>query len=278
MYLFADLFLIRIQSGNKLLYLRFITFMKFEFHPLSSTPRLWPFLILFWKFWMCSLVFCYSVSGLEKIQYTYLYLSLLRNSNFTATRDYEYFFFFSNRFEIIRWFFFIPLRSGNKLVYLHFITPRVHINISKFFSSIFAGGFFYSWENFSISLSITITKFEFHPVFFRPEIMNLPNSFLTALNVFAVFFWFLFVPTPGWNGCKQVSMSPFSDLYEIWISPLISWPEIMNPSNSFLTVFECKYSLMFLLFVSELENKLVYLHFIAFTESEFQSFSFDPRL
>ena len=82
----------------------------------------------------------------------------------------------------------------------------------------------------SLQLSI-LTGVEFH---FPPPptyIIITSDSFLTVLRVFTDFFSCV-------SRLKKVSIPSFYHFYGIWISPLISRPEIMNLSSSFLTVLE----------------------------------------
>ncbi len=97
--------------------------------------------------------------------------------------------------------------------------------------------------------------------------MNHSNSFLTALNVFADFF---FIHLRAGN---KFIYPHFLTFYEIRISPLIFFlPSIiMTISNFFLNVLH-----VFIDFFIRLRagNKLVYPHIITFTKFEFHPLAF----
>ena len=83
------------------------------------------------------------------------------------------------------------------------------------------------------------------PLIFRPEIMNLSNSFLNVLNIFADFFY-------SSAGLKQVGLTSFYHFYRIWISPLDYEP--------FYCFSNCLKSIgRFFSFVSGLETSLYIL-------------------
>ncbi len=84
---------------------------------------------------------------------------------FCLPLGYNYFWFFSMSATTIFWLIFVP---------------------------------FLAWKQVSISSFYHFYEFEFHPLFFGPEIMNCSNSFVYVLNLFPEIFFFS-VRLRAWN-------------------------------------------------------------------------------